>query len=346
MYNEQIEKFIELALADGVLTEKEKQVLFKKAEAAGIDLDEFELVLDAKLFERNQAKTVIPPVSAPKSDKFGDVKKCPACGAVVESFQTTCGECGYEFRNIEANKTIQRLSETLNRENNKKKKVEIIRNFPIPHTNEDLLELLYFIVPKTEPANKDSNIFVWRQKFKELLLRSKNAFSGNTKVLADISEIENRFNRTSSSSLLWCRFSLFSTGKKIGLGCGTIMLIFFVAGITIAIIADKKEDVKKQKVQKDIQIEEKTLVSKLDSLEALLKTKDYATLKNELKKLRWRPIDDVTYKYDDKDNPTDQIKDFWNDNEKKSFDAYLQRKKELNNMLPTNYRIDKDDIQQ
>ena len=45
MYNEQIENLINLALADGELSEKEKQILFKKAEAAGIDLDEFEMVL-------------------------------------------------------------------------------------------------------------------------------------------------------------------------------------------------------------------------------------------------------------------------------------------------------------
>ena len=31
MYNEQIENLINLALADGELTEKEKQILFKKA---------------------------------------------------------------------------------------------------------------------------------------------------------------------------------------------------------------------------------------------------------------------------------------------------------------------------
>ena len=31
MYNEQLEKLIDYALADGELTEKEKQVLFKKA---------------------------------------------------------------------------------------------------------------------------------------------------------------------------------------------------------------------------------------------------------------------------------------------------------------------------
>ena len=46
MYNEQIEALISEALADGVLTEKEKQILFKKAESMGIDLDEFELILD------------------------------------------------------------------------------------------------------------------------------------------------------------------------------------------------------------------------------------------------------------------------------------------------------------
>lgn len=51
MYDEKIEALISAALADGVLTEKEKQVLFKRAQAEGIDLDEFEMVLDARLVE-------------------------------------------------------------------------------------------------------------------------------------------------------------------------------------------------------------------------------------------------------------------------------------------------------
>ena len=43
MFNDQLELLINAALADGELTEKEKQILFKKAEAQGIDLDEFEI---------------------------------------------------------------------------------------------------------------------------------------------------------------------------------------------------------------------------------------------------------------------------------------------------------------
>ena len=85
MYNEQIENLINLALADGELTEKEKQILFKKAEAEGIDLDEFEMVLNSKLFEKQQTiKNVAPSVASPKSDKFGDVRKCPACASILQ----------------------------------------------------------------------------------------------------------------------------------------------------------------------------------------------------------------------------------------------------------------------
>lgn len=56
MYDEQIEHLISAALADGVLTEKEKQILFKKAQSLGIDLDEFEMVLDARLVELAKAE--------------------------------------------------------------------------------------------------------------------------------------------------------------------------------------------------------------------------------------------------------------------------------------------------
>lgn len=185
MYNEQIENLINLALADGELTEKEKQVLFKKAEAAGIDLDEFEMVLDAKLFEKNKSKSEQIPTAAPRSDKFGDVKKCPACGAMVTSFSARCTDCGHDFTNIEANASIQKLFKMLDEAESQrddkvttggiigglfknsigggalskalgaesktdKRKREIISSFPIPNTKEDILEFLSLAFPKAK----------------------------------------------------------------------------------------------------------------------------------------------------------------------------------------------------
>lgn len=201
MYSEEIEKLIEMALMDGELTEKEKQVLFKKAEALGVDLDEFEMVLEAKLYEKQQSMKPekSETTAAPKSDKFGDIKKCPACGSMVQSFQTKCIDCGNEFSNIEANASINKLFQMLNDAENERKdegmsvgkalggmfanaygvgggdkvdgkKKTIISNFPIPTTKNDIIEFLSLAVPKaktvgnfltkTQPVNKGHNDFV------------------------------------------------------------------------------------------------------------------------------------------------------------------------------------------
>jgi len=170
---------------DGVLTEKEKQVLFKKAEALGVDLDEFEMVLEAKLYEKQQSmQQSTQATAAPKSDKFGDVKKCPACGSMVQSFQTKCPDCGHEYSNIESNVSIQKLFKMLNDAENERKedgisvgkaiggmfakaygignsgdkidnkKMQIIKNFPIPTTKDDILEFLSLAVPNAKKDRK------------------------------------------------------------------------------------------------------------------------------------------------------------------------------------------------
>lgn len=69
MYNEKLEALISAALADGVLTEKEKQVLFKKAEAMGIDLDEFEMVLEGRLAKCQKEKAEKEPQPAKPTQK-------------------------------------------------------------------------------------------------------------------------------------------------------------------------------------------------------------------------------------------------------------------------------------
>lgn len=102
MYNEQIEALISAALADGMLTEKEKQILFKKAQSMGIDLDEFEMVLDARLVEEQKKERERVSKAAPKSNKLGDVRKCPACGTIIPPNTKVCSGCGMIFSNNEA----------------------------------------------------------------------------------------------------------------------------------------------------------------------------------------------------------------------------------------------------
>ena len=269
MYNEQLENLIDAALADGVLTEKEKQILFKKAQTMGIDLDEFEMVLDARLVELKKKeareaeqyqiemeKAKAAQKSAPKSNKYGDIRKCPACGAMVESFQTKCSECGYEFTNVEAVHSAQKLFDALqaaemrkaekisehNKEKNQRleelskrhnsagtmtkifagrslkenqdeeredlirelneeksaiervaidEKVNIIKNFPIPNTKEDLLELL--AMASSSAYDNDGVIGreeeVWIQKTDQIYQKIIVCAASDDKILEQASNM-------------------------------------------------------------------------------------------------------------------------------------------------------------
>ena len=147
MYNEQIENLVKAALADGVLTEKEKQILFKKAESMGIDLDEFEMVLDARLVELQKVEKA--EKSAPKTNKVGDIKKCPSCGAMVQSYQGVCSECGYVFENVEVNYASKELSNLLMKAKTEQEMSKIIDTFPIPMEKAALIAFATWLAPQS-----------------------------------------------------------------------------------------------------------------------------------------------------------------------------------------------------
>lgn len=203
MYNEQLEQLIDAALADGVLTEKEKQILFKKAQTFGVDLDEFEMVLDARLFKLQKEQQT----AAPKSNKLGNVRKCPACGALVSALAVSCAECGWEFSSVEVSPSVQQLSKKIAeiKENASIKKKEIIsskeygnsakgklfsqqeeilceideyaeeqidsliENFPVPNAKKDLFDLIMFM--KNHPGDP-----IYKAKYNECLERAKCLF--------------------------------------------------------------------------------------------------------------------------------------------------------------------------
>lgn len=265
MYDPAIEKLIDAALVDGELTEKEKQVLYKKAESLGIDLDEFEMVLDARLYRRIQEKRQqVPPIpsgtSAPQSNKFGNIKKCPACGALVGAFKTVCPECDFEFRDVEANKSIIELTKKINlvreeceqKEKNgdykngkndseldvserkekdiAKKMNNVISNFQVPNSREDIIELLQFIQPKVQNRYSfDKNALAWRQKYIEIINRAKMSYANDDKMMSQI-EILEKNSKPSGITKLYMFWNSLSDTAKIFIG----MILLFVFLLILA----------------------------------------------------------------------------------------------------------------
>ncbi len=75
-----IEKLIKAALVDGVVTDKERSILVKKVKEAGGDVDEFEMLLDARIYEAQQkngkAKSEpAKPKAEPKPAKTASASK-------------------------------------------------------------------------------------------------------------------------------------------------------------------------------------------------------------------------------------------------------------------------------
>lgn len=104
----EIEKLIDLALADGQITEKERNVIFKKAIALGIDEDEIEMIVEAKIHKFHSSK------KENSSEKIENIKKCPSCGNVISGLSKTC-LCGYVINSgeIKNSKSLEDAIETL-----------------------------------------------------------------------------------------------------------------------------------------------------------------------------------------------------------------------------------------
>lgn len=224
MYNEKIESLIAAALADGILTDKERQILIRRAVAEGIEADEFEMVLDARLIELQKRLAPPPPAIPPmhgiasvntpekrRSEKYGEVRKCPSCGANVEAGTARCNTCGYAFTNIAANSSSEKLAQQLleleQQFNNTKDSIadtlrgrpmevkktmaraSLISNFPVPPTKDDLLEFAVSMRSKwlnTQGAGymkleKDA----YKAKYDECIEKIKIFFPGD-KTFANI----------------------------------------------------------------------------------------------------------------------------------------------------------------
>lgn len=257
MYDERIESLINAALADGELTEKEKQILFKRAQEEGIDLDEFEMVLDARLIELEKAEKEKTAKSAPKSNKFGDVRKCPTCGALVPALAVSCPDCGYEFSGVEASSSSQILSRkiaeikdtassrkneilTQNKYSTKREKGEVyspqeralfqiemdadsqidalVSNFPVPNAKGDLFDLIMYL--RNEPDNK-----VYIRKSDECVQRASYLFP-NDPLFAQIQNLA-KSDKTARQSV----------GYAIG-----VYVFFAILSIILWIVCGKKYD--------------------------------------------------------------------------------------------------------
>ncbi len=196
MYAKEFEDLLNEYLTDGIITSKERQVLLKKAQELGYDVDEVDLYIDAQQQKSDQA------VEAAAAKKRGKV--CPRCGASIQSMQLTCPECGYEFNNKQSNSSAQKLMEKLESFNDETdsvkslmsgnsvadKKAQVIQMFPIPNTKEDLIEFATFCLGNIKGEQDYYFINVWKGKAKQVSVKIRYLMKDDLEAMALADELD------------------------------------------------------------------------------------------------------------------------------------------------------------
>lgn len=213
----EIEKLIDLALADGQITEKERNVILKKATELGVDADEVEMTLDGKLHQLEASK--------PKQkEKVGNIKTCPACGAEVKALKLKCDDCEHEFINNSSNSNLTQLEKKLAsvKADDDEKRVKIITDHPISNDKETMFELLSYMSSKVLSANTESDssvITAYHGRAIEIITKLSFVCGNDPLLMEQLNQIRKKMAskknknvmgnilKWSSFSILWCLFT-------------------------------------------------------------------------------------------------------------------------------------------
>ena len=160
MFSPELENLIQATLEDGILEDKEKAALIKRAQAEGVDIAELEIYINSILQKR---KREADKEKNAKQEQIAQKKKealrtCPNCGASLPVMAISCPKCGFELSDQKAVSSVQTLADKIEKisiglrkvgetdENGKniiyQDIINTISMFPVPNNKQDIIEFL------------------------------------------------------------------------------------------------------------------------------------------------------------------------------------------------------------
>jgi hypothetical protein len=234
----EIEKLIDFALADGQITEKERNVIFKKATDLGIDTDEVEMILDGKLhqLEANKPK---------QKEKIGSIKVCPACGGHMKNMDVVCTSCGHEISGTDINQTMQLLINQLSNSVTPTDKAKIISSFSVPNEKSVCIDFLNYLLSHVISGNVSEEDLKCNDVLKQKAIDTINRMLLYFKQDSDIISFTENYNSDLDKKFNTSQYLLF-TGKtkqrKSYLWTTTCLVIFFGVFIILKKFSPNIED--------------------------------------------------------------------------------------------------------
>lgn len=212
MYDEQLEQLIESALADGVLTDNEKKILLKRAQSKGMDPDEFEMVLEARLYKMNNDNKVVKASASEVIDNsLIDYEKVKELADFYYNQYNSIlyYKDGWKYENIErkskSGKTVitnqyRKVKITVKDWGTTNKKRRDYVSTMVSKTKEEMLAVIVFL-GKFMPIADESEIngsvfFTMLKKYHTVVTESRRLYSSDSNFMELLKTVSTPFSRT------------------------------------------------------------------------------------------------------------------------------------------------------
>lgn len=157
----------------------------------------------------------------------GELHKCPNCGELLKSFTTVCPTCGYELRSVKTNSPVETLAKKIEQASSLDEKIELITNFYIPNTKEDIYDFFILAVSNLEDKWYDTDD-AWRAKLEQAYHKAKLSF-GNTPEFEYLEKLYTRtrkeLNKRERGMVAIFRRNKVACVTALLIGGGVLMLI-------------------------------------------------------------------------------------------------------------------------
>lgn len=185
----------------------------------------------------------------------GKVHKCPNCGEILNSFVPYCPSCGCEIRGTSNKNSISYFAQELKQYESQgmagQNISNFIMNYPIPNTQEDILEFLILAVSSIDPmaygkmkngysaAEKERKLLIstaWNMKYDQALQKAKIMFPNDSRL----SNVESLY-KTKQKQIRNQKTKVRKIVLSIIGGIVAFYVLLFVLLFGIISVIDKKE---------------------------------------------------------------------------------------------------------
>lgn len=187
MYAKEFEDLLEEYLTDGVISTKERQVLLKKAEKLGYDVDEVDLYIDAQLQKLNKTAG---GTSAGNGDCEAKANK------TVSDLIDRLAEI--DKQQIEHDREHKGIFDTSYFDGDEIK-ASTIASWPIPNTKEDVVEFIGICKANLELKDDiaEEIYAAWKGKAEQIIMKSRIMLKDDSEAMMYVDELDKKINKKS-----------------------------------------------------------------------------------------------------------------------------------------------------